>query len=289
MIILYFHHRNFTIVVIGIVFILRRPTLHCTRKSIWKWSVKRYSNNIIMTSFTHTLRHRHTHSCTYSLNATKKNKNRNRQWNEKNLSLKRNIRSKTIHTVLFLLFLCVLKCKNGRRWMPIIIHMAPSGSHTHKHRQCITFDIYYYFSLSFTHSFILFFLCSPHTHTHTHTHTSVKLHLSFYDDNGRRRWWATRKIVIIALSSSSPGGTTTRCNYGRREVIRMCCVRVRVYERSCVGLSAGKQPVKIECGGESGAPYKNPKDCLCRTICGKTSCAPLYNGSRVVFTVVVTI
>jgi len=84
---------------------------------------------------------------------------------------------------------------------------------------------------------------------------------------------ATRKIVIIA-SSSSPGGTT-QFNYVRREVIRMYCVRVRVYERPCVGLSAGKWPVKIKSGGESGAPYKNPKDRLCRTIRGKTSCAPL--------------
>jgi len=48
--------------------------------------------------------------------------------------------------------------------------------------------------------------------------------------------------------------------------------------------------VEIKFGrGESGAPYKNPKDRLCRTIRGKTSCALLYHRIRVVFAIVVVV
>lgn len=115
-----------------------------------------------------------------------------------------------------------------------------------------------------------------------HTHTSVKLHLSYStamtmddEDDGRRE-----KIVIIASSSD--------VRVGRRGVIILCSAGSYpdVYNNSarvCQLSRVGAADVKIKYGGESGAPYKNPKDRLCRTIRGKTSCAPLYNRSCAVF------
>jgi len=173
-----------------------------------------------------------------------------------------------------IIFECIVKCENSRRRVPII--HGPPWDRTHTNTDNVLHIIYIIFplsppSLSHTHSFILFFLNSPHTHTHTHTHRSssiYRLTMTMDDaDDGRREksLLSSRRLLLVGRRCVSMfNGKLSGC------AVRTCaCVCA-----SCVGLSAGKWPVKIKSGGESGAPYKNPKDRLCRTIRGKTSCAP---------------